>query len=62
MYEMFEAIFEEVMEELGLTEWWELADGDDFEIVEERITEALGHDCWEDVDFVAWHREMAEDL
>ena len=59
---MFEQIFEEVMEMLGLEAWYELFDSDDFEIVEERISEALGYDCWEDEEFIAWHREMAEDL
>ena len=62
MYEMFDTIFAEVMVELGLTGWWELFDSDEFEIVEERITEMLGYDCFEDADFLAWYREMAEDL
>ena len=59
---MFEQIFEEVMEMLGLEAWYELFDSDDFEIVEERISAALGYDCWKDEEFIAWHREMAEEL
>ena len=59
---MFEQIFEEVMEMVGASAWYELFDSDDFEIVEERISAELGYDCWENEEFVAWHREMAEDL
>ena len=59
---MFEQIFEEVMEMLELEAWYELFDSDDFEIVEERISAALGYDCCENEEFVAWYREMAEDL
>ena len=59
---MFEQIFEEVMEIIGVNAWYELFDSDDFEIVEERISIKLGYDCWENEEFIAWHREMAEDL
>ena len=59
---MFEEIFEEVMEMVGVKAWYELFDSDNFEIVEERISAELGYDCWENEEFVAWHREMAEDL
>lgn len=59
---MFEQIFEEVMEQFGIKAWYELFDADDFKIVEERISVELGYDCWEDKEFVAWYREMAEDL
>ena len=59
---MFEQIFEEIMEMLGIEAWYELFDSDDFEIVEERISAALGYDCWESEEFVIWYREMAEDL
>lgn len=59
---MFEQIFEEVMEMLGLEAWYELFDSDDFEIVEEHISESLGYDCWEDEEFLTWYREMAEEL
>ena len=47
---------------LGITAWYELYDAEEFELVEERITEALGYDCWECEEFIAWNREMAEDL
>ena len=59
---MFEQIFEEVMEMLGLEAWYELFDSNDFEIVEEHISAALGYDCWENEEFIAWYREMAEEL
>lgn len=59
---MFEQIFEEVMKMVGAEFWYELFDSDDFETVEERISAELGYDCWENEEFVAWHREMAEDL
>lgn len=62
MFEMFDDVFEEVMDELEISDWWELFDDRRFEIVEERITERLGHDCWEDEDFLAWNRSMGEEL
>jgi len=62
MYEMFEEVFAEVMEELGLSEWYELFDSDEFAMVEERITERLGYDCYECEEFCDWERTMGEDL
>lgn len=59
---MFEQIFEEIMKMIGVNAWYELFDADEFEIVEERISAELGYDCWENEEFVAWYREMAEDL
>jgi hypothetical protein len=42
MVRNFEEIFEEVMIENEIEEWYELFDSDDFEIVEERIVKELG--------------------
>lgn len=60
--ERMDEIFCEVGAEYGITTWWELFDGDEFEEVERRITEELGFDCWEDETFVAWYSEMADEL
>lgn len=63
MMEMFEAVFEAVMAELGLDGWWELFDSVDFGLVEVRVAEALGvADPYEVEEFAAWVDEMAEDL
>ena len=59
---MFDRIFEEVMHELGINAWYILFDSDAFELVEERISNQLGYDCWECAEFIFWHRDMAEDL
>lgn len=59
---MFQQIFESMMEELGQENWWELYDSEDFDLVVERISECLGHDAWEDPEFIAWQNIMADDL
>ena len=59
---MFERIFEEVMEEMGMTAWYDLLDSEDFEIVELRISTELGYDCWTSEEFVSWYRDMCADL
>ena len=59
---MFDEVFESVMDELQINEWYVLFDSDNFEIVEQRISECLGYDCWECDEFVGWYHEMAEDL
>lgn len=61
--EIFEAIFDEVMEELGLTGWWELFDSESFDEVERRIAERYGVEEVTDVEgFTDWYNEMAWDL
>ena len=37
LMELFEEVFHQVMEELEIENWWDLADSDDFAIVEERL-------------------------
>ena len=59
---MFGQIFREVMAQVGAKAWYELFDSENFKIVEERITAKLGYNCWENEEFVIWHREMAEEL
>lgn len=64
MTEMFEMVFEIVMEELELS-WYELFDSEQFEIVEERITSSLGisvEELSEMDEYIAWTSEMAMDL
>ncbi len=62
MEKIFEEIFEEVMQELRITEWYILFDSDEFEIVEQRISDKLEYDCWECEEFVNWYKDMSEDL
>lgn len=64
MTEMFEMVFEVVMEELELS-WYELFDSEQFEIVEERIASSLGisvEELSEMDEYIAWTSEMAMDL
>lgn len=61
MYEQFDDIFENVCVELDEA-WYEVFDGDDFAIVEQRVSAMLGYDCWGDEDFRQWYDEMAQDL
>lgn len=59
---MFEEVFEKVMDELNISNWWELFDSDSFSIVEERISHILGYDCWDCREFVNWYNDMCMDL
>ena len=65
MFEMFDMVFEAVMEELDLDEWYQLFDSEDFGIVEQRIATALGistADLYDIEEFDEWTSEMAMDL
>lgn len=62
MFEKFDEIFEQVMEEKGYKHWYELYDGDDFDEVIDRISKLLGYDCWENEEFDKWELNMAMDL
>lgn len=62
MRERFDEIFGEVMEELGLDEWYELFDSDDFEKVQMRIVDEFGMSILEMDDYIEWAEEMAEEL
>lgn len=65
MFEMFEMVFEAVMEELDLDEWYQLFDSEDFGIVEQRVATALGistADLYDVKEFDEWTSEMAMDL
>lgn len=60
---IFDAIFEAVMDELELDGWWELFDSEQFELVEVRIAEEFGVEDADEVEgFIAWYNEMAWDL
>jgi hypothetical protein len=59
---MFDEIFRDVMETLGVEDWYDLFTSNAFEIVEDRISAELGYDCWEDEDFIAWRNEMSAAL
>ncbi len=61
--ENFDEIFWEVAEELGINNWWELFDSENFEEVEKRIAQAFDEaDAFEVPFFLDWYNEMAEDL
>lgn len=62
MFEKFDEIFAEVMAEKGINAWYKLYDNEDFEEVENRISEWLGYDCWNNNEFREWNHEMAMDL
>lgn len=62
-YDVFDEIFETVMDELGLSGWWQLFDSDDFDEVERRIAERFGvADVTEVEGFLDWYNIMAEEL
>lgn len=62
MVEMFDEVFTEVGTEMGLVHWWDIFDSDAMDTVEERISARLGHDCCDEPEYLAWYREMAEEL
>lgn len=62
-YDVFDEIFEAVMDELGLSGWWELFDSDEFDEVERRIAERFSvAEVTEVEGFVEWYNIMAEEL
>ena len=62
-YDVFDEIFEVVMDELGLSGWWELFDSDEFDEVERRIAERFSvAEVTEVEGFVEWYNIMAEEL
>ena len=61
MMEQFEMVVEMVMVELG-QEWYEVVDGDGWELVEARCSAMLGCDCWDDEAFAEWAHEVFADL
>jgi len=61
--ENFDEIFWEVAEELGINNWWELFDSENFDEVEKRIAKAFDEtDAFEVPFFLDWYNEKAEDL
>ncbi len=62
-YDVFDEIFCGVMDELGLSGWWELFDSGEFDEVEHRIAERFSvADATEVEGFVEWYNIMAEEL
>ena len=62
-YDVFDEIFCGVMDELGLSGWWELFDSGEFDEVERRIAERFGVvDVTEVEGFLDWYNIMAEEL
>ena len=57
-WDIFEEIFEAVMNELAICNWWELFDSGDFEVVEERICDRFGVT----EGFIEWNNEMCDEL
>ena len=62
MFEVFEEVFEEVMEMFGLSGWWQLFDSDKFSVVEGKLVERFGESVLESEEFCSWVEEMAADL
>jgi hypothetical protein len=62
MFEVFEEVFEEVMEMFGMKEWWELFDSEEFSVVEEKLVERFGESVLESEEFCSWVGEMGGDL
>lgn len=62
MFEVFEEVFEEVMEMFGMEGWWELFDSDKFSVVEEKLVERFGESVLESEEFCSWVEEMGGDL
>jgi hypothetical protein len=62
MFEVFEEVFEEVMEMFGMKEWWELFDSEEFSVVEEKLVERFGKSVLESEEFCSWVDEMGGDL
>ncbi len=65
MTDLFDEVFGEVMDELGIGTWYELYDSGDFDTVIIRIAERMGisvDELTEREDFDEWDSEMAGDL
>ena len=62
MFEVFEEVFEMVMEMFGFGEWWELFDSEQFGVVESMLVEQFGESVLESVEFEQWVGEMSGDL
>lgn len=56
-WKKFDAIFDEVMNELGLTDWRELYNSDNFSIVEKRASEWLGYEASHSAEYCEWEDE-----
>ena len=63
MYEIFEEIFWNVADEMGINEWWVLFDSENFDEVENRICERFGVEGADEVEgFDDWYNEKVMDL
>ncbi len=62
MFEVFEKVFEMVMEMFGVEEWYEVFDSEKFEVVESMLVEQFGESVLESAEFEQWVGEMAGDL
>lgn len=57
LVKLFDKVFNEIMEELGLVNWWELFDSNDFEMVEQRLS------AYQDTkEYKEWVAEMVAEL
>ena len=62
MINRFDEIFVEVMHTLGIENWYELVDSDNFDMVENAIVREFGESILEDKIFVEWVNEMVDDI
>lgn len=61
--ELFEEIFDDVMDEIEANAWYEVFDSSAFDEVQRRIEIAFDEDDVTKVPyFLEWYNEMAEDL
>lgn len=61
MYERFEELFDEVMEEMDCA-WYELFDSEEFGEVERRIVAEFGEEVLSSEEYEAWLEEMSMEL
>lgn len=62
MWDLFEEVFEGVMDDLGITAWYDLFDSDQFDEVERRIAEKFGKEILETDNYIDWVDEMCDEL
>ena len=61
MYD-FDMVFEMVMDMVGSSNWWELFDSDDYNIVESKLVELYGLSVLDSDEYYAWYKDMADEL
>ena len=60
--EDFDKIFNDVMNEFNIDNWYDLLESDKMSIVEDRIAEKFGSDIFSTEDYIAWYDLMCWEL